>query len=87
MSLQAWAAAERVGDAARRQAARQVQRREPSLAVPRQLLERHQRGKTESNTTIIEWGLPVRAPTSQEPRLLRDADDFTVIEWTEERKR
>ncbi len=89
----AWAAAERVGEAARRQAALQVQRqaapqaprREPRLAVPPQ--SREGRQYTDDDVTIIEWSVPAREPTSREPRLFRDADDFKTIEWTEDRTR
>jgi hypothetical protein len=90
----AWVAAARVGDAARRQAARQVQqqserqkrRREPRLAVPRQSRHGHGCADTCDEAIIVEWTV-VPTPTKPEPQLFRDADDFSVIQWTEDRRR
>jgi hypothetical protein len=91
-----WAAAERVADEARRatalkeqrQATREVSRNEPRLEVPpRRRWEPRQSGHQEREANIIEWPVPEKRSTTREPRLFRDADDFAVIEWTEDRKR
>jgi hypothetical protein len=90
----AWAAAERVGDKARRQealkpqrqVAREVSRKEPRLAVPQQRRS-EPRVFGNEDTTIIEWTVPAHQPVNREPRLFRDADDFTITEWTEDRRR
>jgi hypothetical protein len=92
----AWAAAERVGDGTRRQVAlkaqrqvaREVSRKEPRFDVPQ--CPRWKPASTsndDGSATIIEWRVPARQPRDREPRLFRDADDFTVIEWTEHRRR
>jgi hypothetical protein len=88
----AWAAAERVGDEARRQEAlktqRQVSRKEPRFVIPHQhRWEPRQSSNDDREATIIEWRVPARQQRDREPQLFRDADDFTVIEWTEDQRR
>jgi hypothetical protein len=91
----AWAAAKRVGDEARRQAALKAQRQVPREVPRKERLELPQcpRWRPAStnddggSATIIEWNAAARQPRDREPRLFRDPDDFTVIEWTEDRRR
>jgi hypothetical protein len=91
----AWAVAERVasttarqsGLQVRRQVARDVKRKEPHIVVShRHRYEQPVYGDA-GDTIIIDSYVPAHQPSTQEPRLFSYPEDFTIIEWTEDRRR